>query len=262
MLIENCALVTVIENNTDNRNSKILGERRYFDESVKCYESWRKFYPNINIYAICPTKATLNKKEQKILEKMDVKYIEEYMSETEDFEYGFFNVPLALSWAENNLKDKIFIHTDLDMILLRELPVSLFAPVFEKKIICGKYDENAREDQRVDYDTGFTIHLRNTYFYKQFWEITKNILGNKIPKPDNILNYDIEEYAMELIDKITSFEIHPILKYQVGEGYPSIDTFSDKDLEGLYFWHEHIINKEKDYLIKEKIKTYKRLRKI
>jgi len=261
-IIKDVALVTVIENNNDNKNSKTLGtQRKYFDESLRCFESWRKFYPKIKIYAICPTKATLSKKEINQLQDLDVIYLEKYFPETEDFKYGFFNVPLVMSWAEDNLKEKIFIHTDLDMILLRKLNDSLFKPVLEKKIICGKYDENARKSQRVDFDTGFTIHLKGLKFYQYFWKKVKNILENK-DLPPNILEYDTEEYAMEQIAKEGVFSICPIEKYQLGEGYPSIDTFNDDEVKNVYFWHEHLVNDKKEELIKEKIKYSKRLRNI
>jgi hypothetical protein len=237
-------------------------ERKYFDESIKCYESWKRYHPEVKIYAVCPTKATLNKKEQKILKQMDVEYIEEYFPETETFENGFINVALVISWLENKIKEKIIIHTDLDMVLLKELPNKIFNPIFDEKIICGKYDENSRKCQRVDYDTGFTIHLRNTKFYNAYWNKIKEILDGKIKLPDGVLYYDIEEYAMQIMAEEGKYNIEPILKYQLGEGYPSIDLLTDNELKDIYFWHEHILNEEKDELIRERIKYFKRLRNL
>jgi hypothetical protein len=263
MLLKNCALLTIIENNTDNKNSKMLNtERKYFDEAIKCFESWQKFHPEVKIYAVCPTNATLSKKEQKVLEKLNVEYIEKYFPETETFENGFINVALVIQDLEDKIKEKIIIHTDLDMVLLKSLPNKIFAPIFDEEIICGKYDENARKCQRVDYDTGFTIHLRNTRFYKVYWNKIKEILDNKIKLPEGVLYYDIEEYAMQLIAQEGKYKITPIQKYQLGEGYPSIDTFSDEELKDVYFWHEHIVGEKKEELIKERIKYFRRIQKV
>ena len=262
MLLD-CALVTTIENNTDNKNAKFLNtERRYFDESIRCFKSWKKHHPEVKIYTICPTKATLNKEEQKMLKDIGVEYIEKYFPETEDFENGFINVAVSTQWLEQQIKEKIIIHTDLDMELLKPLDSEIFEPIYNNKIICGKYDENARKCQRVDYDTGFTIHNTNTRFYGYYWKKIKEILDGNIKLPEGVLYYDIEEYAMQLIAEEEKYQIHPILKYQLGEGYPSIDTFSDEELKNVYFWHEHLVNDKKTDLIKEKIKYFKRLKKL
>lgn len=248
------ALVTVIENNTDNKNG-----HKYFDEAIKCYKSWRKHHPDIKIYAICVSDATLSKKEQTLLKKLNVQYIEKYFPETEDFEYGFYNVPLALKYFETlETNEKIIIHTDLDMYLEKPINTNIFSPIFENKIIIGKYDENARKDQRVDYDTGFTIHLKNTKFYHIFWSIVKQLIDKEIPLPKSVKTYDLEEYAITLVENNNLFNISPIMKYQVGEGYPSIDTFSDEEVENIYFWHEHLESDTLEENLKEKIKYYKR----
>jgi hypothetical protein len=254
------ALVTTIENNTDNKNSKILNiQREYFNEALKCFESWREFYPDIPIYALCITKATLNEEEQQQLKNLNVQYIEKYFPESENFVNGFMNVPKSISWFENVIEEDIIIHTDLDMILLKKLPESLFI-LEENEIKCGKYDVIARESQRVDFDTGFTIHNKSSKFYGYFWNKIQDVVNGKIKLPDGVLYYDIEEYIMQLIAEEGKYKVTPILKYQLGEGYPSVDTFSDKELENVYFWHEHLINDKKIDLIREKIKFRKRLK--
>jgi hypothetical protein len=67
---------------------------------------------------------------------------------------------------------------------------------------------------------------------------------------------------MQIIAEEGKFNISSIQKYQLGEGYPSIDTFSDEELKNVYFWHEHLVNKEKENLIKERIKYFKRMKSI
>jgi len=257
------ALVTTIENNIENKNSKFLNkERLYFDEALECFKSWNKYMPEVKKYAICPTKATLNSDEIKILEDLNVTYIEKYFSETESFKNGFINVALSTAYLEDILIEDIFIHTDLDMILLRRLPESLISGLENFDVMCGKYDENARKDQRVDFDTGFTISLRQSKFYNYYWDIIRQFLNGIRELPEGVLYYDIEEYAMEKIseDPKSPYNIISILKYQVGEGYPSVDTFLDSEVKDIYFWHEHKINDKKEELVKEKIKLFKRIR--
>ncbi len=255
------ALVTTIENNIDNKNSKFLGiERKYFDEALKCFESWEKFHPEIKKYTICPTKATLNESEIEQLKEINVTYIEKYFPESEEYENGFINVDLSTAYLEEILEEDIFIHTDLDMTLLKKLPDSLFKGLDMGKIKCGMYDAESRKSQRVDYDTGFTISLRKSRFYDFYWKVVKQILEGIIKLPEGVTYYDIEEYAMGLIESDTYWNIIPLLKYQVGEGYPSVDFFTDLELEGIYFWHEHLVNDKKENLIKEKIKLFKRVK--
>jgi len=267
------ALVTVIENNTDNINSNnghFEQQRLYFDEALLCFKSWRKNGGNlsgIKIYAICPSKNTLSASEQLQLKELNVEYIEEYMPETETFQFGFYNVPLAMAWAEKNLKEDLFIHTDLDMTLIKPLDDTVFNAALSGKIICGQYDEIAVKDQRksdeswgLPFDTGFMINLRKLNFYEEYNNQMMELLNT-----DNDINpYDIEEYIIDRMynTDFDKFTISPIQKYQIGEGYPNISEFSDEDLKSVYFWHEHILNKEKDSIIKQRVTYSKRMRAI
>ena len=258
------ALITTIENNIDNKNSKFLGtERRYFDEALKCFASWNKHMPEVKKYTICPTNATLNNDEIKQLEDLGVTYIERYFSETETFENGFINVALSTAYLEDILEEDIIVHTDLDMTLLKSIPESFFN-INQQSAKCGKYDEESKKCQRVDFDTGFTISLRENRFYKFYWSIIKKLINKEIELPEGVLYYDIEEYAMELISKNYKdfWKIIPMLKYQIGEGYPSIDFFDDTEIRNIYFWHEHLVNNKKEELVKEKIKYLKKTRTI
>lgn len=258
------ALVTTIENNTDNKNSKFLGvERKYFDEALKCFESWNKHMPEVKKYTICPTNATLCKDEIKQLEDLNVTYIEKYFPETETFENGFINVALSTAYLENALNEDIIIHTDLDMTLLRPIPKRLL-DIHLYELRCGKYDEESKKCQRVDFDTGFTISWREDRFYNFYWKIIKQLIRGDIKLPEGVLYYDIEEYAMELIDKEyrNFWEVIPVFKYQIGEGYPSIDYFNDDEIKNIYFWHEHLVNDKKEELVKERIKYMKRIKNV
>jgi len=270
-----CALVTVIENSTENINSnngKFNQQRMYFEEATLCYKSWREnggWAKDIPIYAICVTKATLSKDEQKELSKLNITYIEEFMPATETFEYGFFNVPIAMRWAEQNLPEDIFIHTDLDMTLIKPLPEIFLEMARDGFVVCGQYDENAIKDQRntpeswdAPFDTGFMITKRVSGFYKAYSEQMLEIIENGYEGN----TYDIEEY---IIDRMynesqwlpkTVMGIAGIKKYQIGEGYPSVDEFTDDEIPGILFWHEHIIYDKYYEKVKEKLKYSKRVR--
>ena len=74
--------------------------------------------------------------------------------------------------------------------------------------------------------------------------------------------YFLEEYVIDKAYNEKQFPIDPIKRYQVGEGYASVKTFTDDELKSVYFWHEHILY-EKDYYdkIRERLEFTKRVGK-
>ena len=267
--MKSIALVTVIENNEDNINNSLGTQRLYEDEAILCFENYRKNggdLKDIPIYAICVTKATISEKYKDKLKNLDVTYIEEYHPVSETFEIGFFNVPIAMAWAEKNLKEEILWHIDLDMNLIKPLPIELFN-IKDKDVICGQYDEESMKSQRdsiwssIPFDTGFTISNRSSGFYQEYASqmlslLVDNTYAGRI--------YDLEEFLIDRMYNDPAFNkgynIIPINKYQIGEGYPSVSTFTDTELSTVYFWHEHIIHDKYYDKIREKIQFSKRIR--
>jgi len=274
------ALITMIESNENSLNEQrgfvFENKRLYEDEAVQCFEAWRQnggWLKDIPIYVYCPTRNVVSEKTKDEFKKLNVTYIEKYHAETEHFFSGFCNVPFCGMIFEEILTEDILIHIDLDMKLIKPLPEDLVNSVKEKKfIICGQYDDESAKNQRKigddwdnPLDTGFLISHRETGFYKYFHEslteITKT-LGDERWKekcPDVPL-YFLEEYVIDKAYNELGYPVRPIQKYQVGEGYAKLESYTDEELQKVYFWHEHILH-GKDYdKIRAKIEFFKRTR--
>jgi hypothetical protein len=276
------ALITMIENDDHNINNmnnegQYPKPRRYESESIICFENWRKnggWLKDIPIYAYCPSKNTISKETQDKLKDLNVTYIENYIKETDDYFCGYWNVPLAGYILEETLEEDIFIHIDLDMNLIKPLPRDLVDSVGSNDfVICGQYDDysagsqrNAPSEWANPFDTGFVISHRDSGFYKAFYEALKDLTENG---GDDIWNeymsdrhlHDLEEYVIDLHFNTNMYPvIRPIQRYQIGEFYTPIDEFKDSEIEGIYFWHEHLIAAE-EYIktrTREKIEYFKR----
>jgi len=271
--IEETILMYVVENNEDNLNNQqgvYSNQRLYADEIILSVKAWREnggIYKDIPIYAICPTNNTLKPEDAQKLKEMDVIYMEEYMKETENFFCGYWSVPLVGKWCEENLNFKTMIHIDCDMSLIKPLPSPI---VNYNKPICGVYDTVSVKDQRPlpegwkTFDTGFTISKKDSGFYTLFHNELERLTENPGPiwaeychdRPQQ----DIEEFAMDYIYANNLIEMEYIEKYQIGEGYASVDTLDNEELNNVYFWHEHILHEPYYDRIKEKVKYSKRMR--
>lgn len=276
----NIALITMIESNTNNLNEdrgiKFVEKRLYEDEAILCFQNWREragWLKDIPIYVYCPTMNRVSEETKKKFEELKVNYIENYLVETESFFTGFFNVPLCGMKFEEMLSEDIFIHIDLDMNLIKPLPQELVLQVASKEfVLVGQYDNESAKYQRkigVDWDnpmdTGFIISHRESGFYKFFYHQLMDLAATKGDARwkencgDSPL-YFLEEYVIDRAYNEKEFPIKPIQKYQIGEGYAKVATFSDEELRKVYFWHEHILY-EKGYYdkIREKLEYRKRM---
>lgn len=277
------ALITMIESNESNLNEQngitFCEKRLYEDEAVLCFENWRKnggWLKDISIYVFCPTKNIITEKTKKKFLELNVNYIEKYLPETEELDSGFWIVPLCGMKLEEELTEDIFIHIDLDMNLIKPLPQDLVDGVaLNEATLVGQYDDESAKEQRkigTDWDnpldTGFIISRRESRFYKFFYENLMKLAKTKGDQrwKDNCADqpmYFLEEYVIDKAYNEKQFPIDPIKRYQVGEGYASVKTFSDDELKSVYFWHEHILY-EKDYYdkIRERLEFTKRIGKI
>ena len=254
---DDIALVVPVERSFDNTNWQKKTSpyaRMYEDEAVKCFSSWRKnggWLKDISIYAVCITKNTLPKCTQNKLLDLGVKYIEDFDCRSEDFSSGFLTLPYTNRWAEQNclVKERILLRADLDMYLLKPLPKDIF-DVAQDKIVVGQYDEDSAKDQRtpfygtMPFDTGLMIYNKASKFGSLWCNICESsdvLQSDEWKKIKAVLgDYYLEEFAVDYIYHNKLAEIFPVQKYQFGEGYASIDTFSDEQLNNLWFLHEHI----------------------
>gem|GEM_PF-1137795 len=279
--MQKIALITMIESNDLNLNEQrgiTFSEKRlYEDEAILCFENWRKnggWLKDIPIYAYCPTKNRVSEKTIHALKSLNVTYIEKYHEETESFFTGFLNVPFCGMKFEEILSEDILIHTDLDMNLIKPLPEELVLSVSDGSCVrVGQYDDQTAKGQRKlgsnwenPLDTGFIISLRTSHFYRYFYHELMELIKNKGDDRWKAYCHDqplyfLEEYVIDKAYNEKIFPIKPVQKYQIGEGYAKVSTFSDAELEKVYFWHEHILY-EKGYYdkVREKLEFTKRLR--
>lgn len=271
------ALITAVEADNINLNSKIgiktAHPRLLESESILCFESWRKnadWLKDISIYAYCPTHNKISGQTKKKYENLKVTYIEKYHKETESFTSGFLNIPFVGMLLEERLKEDILIKLDLDMTLIKPLPKSLFSNV---NVICGQYDDYCSKQQRFlgegrenPFDTSFIISRRTSGFYKTFFEAVKK----ELKSPDHLWlaikkvsgDYFLEEYIIDKMYAQKNISIKPIQKYQIGEWYTPVSELTDKELESVYFWHEHILHDLLYKKTREKIEYFKRMQSI
>lgn len=262
MNINDIALIVSIESNLNNLNlmtNTIKQHRFYEDEAIKCFKCWRKnggWLKNIQIYCVCPSKNTLNKNTQNELKKLNVEYIEYYDNNIFNYSSGFLTLPFIQQLFEKkvNINQNILIRIDLDMQLLKPLPIEWFYNVYLGQTCIGQYDIYSIKDQRriyknfLPFDTGLMITDKRNMFgslwYKlcfsdyilntNEWQAVKKQFGN----------YYLEEFVVDYIYANNLSRIVPIQRYQYGEGYGSLNTFSDIEFKSLYFLHEHLyINK-------------------
>jgi hypothetical protein len=276
----NIALITTIEGDLRDINTLKQGYYRcYEQEALQCFSEWRKnggWLKDIPIYTICLTKNTISEDTKNKFKSLGVNYIEEYHSETERYQNGYWNIPLSGKYFEENLKEDIFIKTDLDMYLIKPLKKQLF-DLKPGYTTVGRYDEMSAKHNTnkltfpnrygQPWDTGFIITERKTNFFTKFYEKLKQltleyetgIFENKynlhIKEHDNDVGVDygaIEEFAISVMNTDDKVKLKEINKYNLGEFYAPIDIYSDEEVDNIYFFHEHIPYTEPEY---NKIKT-------
>lgn len=272
------ALVAAIEGNVRNLNNQkniVSIERRFEDEAILCFKSWREnagWLKDIPIYVLCPTHNTISEDTKNKLKQLNVEYIEEYHPITETFTSGFLNIPYVGMLFEQRLDVDVIIKIDLDMNIIQPLPEHL---VHDPKVVIGQYDDYCTKMQRDleagwcnPFDTGFMISRKESNFYSLWWARVNQILNEGYNDPNWLKvreqtgEYYLEEYVVDAIYHEAPNLIHPVQKYQVGEWYTPVKEFTDEELKSVYFWHEHIIHDPKYDKIREKVHFFNRMKNI
>jgi len=276
----NIALITTIEGNRRDINTLKQGYiREYETEAIQCFKEWRKnggWLKDIPIYCIGLTSQTISEDTQKELEVLGVTYIEEYHAETENYQNGYWNIPLSGKWFEENLTEDILIKIDLDMYLIKPLPEDIVY-INEGTTTVGRYDELSAkhntnkltfpEKYGQPWDTGLVITHKDTLFFSRFYNKLKQITreyeegtfeslyGLHIKEHDEDQGVDygvIEEFAVSIMYTDEGALLNPLFKYNIGEFYAPTSIYTDDEVLQIYFFHEHIPFQEPEY---DKIKT-------
>ena len=259
------AFITPLESNKRAVDSFGNEHLRFFeDEAIRCIQSWRKnggWLKDIKIYALNATGAKIQQTTFDALNKLDVVCINDYHHSTSYFGSSFLNEPFCGYYFEilKPCHEKILIKTDLDMQLLKPIPKKLIEIAVDKVVI-GQYDEESSKDQRgvqfsnskhqLPFDTNFIIANRDLGFYRRYFEACQSKELVDLPQWKELQkqcgSYYIEEFAIDWLAS-TGFGnwLHPVTHYQYGEGYASLDTFTDEEFQRILFLHEHIYKSNK-----------------
>jgi hypothetical protein len=254
------ALLLVIENSKTNlgagehwRNEEYTrpGGEPLEEEAIRCVKSWRKYYSkDVNIYCICPSNRVPQRRTIDQLKEYDVTYIERYFSETENFTCGYWNVPLACAWLEGIVNEDILIHTDLDMKLIKPIPINelLNYGFFVIARVGALPDEDMKDihiypDLLYHHESNFIISKREDYFYNS-WLEELNKLEKIYTDPTWERYAELEEFAVDNLHRKNGIE--SIQYYQVGPRYRAKDIPDDK-LDQIYFIHRHPYESNEEY---------------
>ena len=213
--------------------------REYYQECIRCIKSWR-----INggwlkdIFIIIDYIGESLTQEQKD-ELISLNKVSIFSPEDNKKDNGFFDVHYSGKRIRDlNLDDVITIHIDLDMILLREIPVNFFSPLIEKDLIIGGYNIEDYEYQRKPifgdriFNTNLVITKSKEYSSFNFYE---EMIKEYISYPDKT-DYYIDETLVEKVLLNQEFNYLEQTYYEMGEGYVNnLDALPD-----IYFWEEHI----------------------
>ena len=215
--------------------------REYYLECIRCIKSWR-----INggwlkdIFVIIDYIGESLTQDQKD-ELISLNKVSIFSSGENEKDNGFFDVHYSGKRIRDlNLDGVITIHIDLDMILLREIPVNFFSPLIEKDLIIGGYNIEDYEYQRKPlfgnriFNTNLIITKSKEYSFLDFYK--EMIKGYKKIQSENELNYYSEETLVEKVLLNQEFNYLEQTYYEMGEGYVNnLDALPD-----IYFWEEHI----------------------
>jgi len=167
---------------------------------------------------------------------------------------------------EEQLTEDVLIKIDLDMNIIKPLPNKWLT---SDPIIIGQYDDYCTKHQREGiaeenpFDTGFIISKRDSGFYKHFFDMCMKYMLSDDPDWLRVKaqtgDYYLEEWVVDRMYAMKSFDIKPVQKYQIGEWYTPVQELSDTELDDVYFWHEHLEYDPEYNRMQEKIDFARRL---
>ena len=213
--------------------------REYYQECIRCIKSWR-----INggwlkdIFIIIDYIGESLTQDQKD-ELISLNKVSIFSPEENEKDNSFFDVHYSGKRIRDlNLDGVITIHIDLDMILLREIPVNFFSPLLKKDLIIGGYNIEDYALQRKPifgdriFNTNLIITKNKEYSSFDFYE---EMIKEYTSYPDKT-DYYIDETLVEKILLNKEYNYSEQTNYEMGEGYANnLDT-----LPNIYFWEEHI----------------------
>jgi len=250
------ALATVIESSNDNLGPGAAWKEwddtnpdcePLEEEAIRCFTAWRKrggWLADADIYCVCPSHRLPSSETVRELEGLGVTYIEKFFSETDGFDCGYMNVPLACAWLEDQVDADFLVHVDLDMVLMQPLPQHLFNVSVTVGALC---DEEMKPWQLVEVDNNFEscfiIASRESGFFGRWWYEART-LPRFWSIPEKI-SAETEEYAIDAM-LAKGMSIHPLFHYQVGFRYNPANI-PDENIPGVLFHHNHMYESKDNF---------------
>lgn len=200
----------------------------YCAECERCVKEWRKnagWLKDIDIKIYSDIEIT------ELPDGVEWKYFDfQRPQRAVHFKYDFDSVHLAGMQAHRDYPETTFIHIDLDMCALRELPKDLF----NHETVMGVYGflDNPRPKifGELLAESDFIITAPSSKFYEEFTSCASLALSaGHICSCD----YWAEEYVCDYLLNRRGY--YAFKDYEYGQGFES----KPKD---PYFWHCHILN--------------------
>jgi hypothetical protein len=213
--------------------------REYYQECIRCIKSWRingGWLKDIFVIIDYIGESLTQKQKDELISLNKVSI---FSPEENEKDNSFFDVHYSGKRIRDlNLDGVITIHIDLDMILLREIPINFFSPLIEKDLIIGGYNIEDYEYQRKPlfgnriFNTNLVITKSKEYSFFDFYE---EMIKEYSSYPDKT-DYYIDETLVEKVLLNQEFNYLEQTYYEMGEGYTNnLDALPD-----IYFWEEHI----------------------
>lgn len=234
-------LVLIVENNSNcgefNKPEPLI------EELCSCVVAWRKFFPEIPIFCICPSDKGL---QDEIVKRLDVEYY--CLNKKNDHQCGYYNIPLGLAWAEKNLSIEYMIHIDLDMQTLRPF---VLPEVDDPVIYIGRLNDIEKkpfhlfEDVEFTFESNFICCRSDQGFFSE-WQSRTEVIFQMMGSQNHEYYPEAEEFAIDHIYKDSErFKIVALTDYQVGSRYPLANI---KDPMNVKFHHNHLYESKEEYI--------------
>ena len=239
-----------------NQNDSTI-KRDFEKESISCVTYWRQrggFLADIPIHVLSLSPNDIGLETLTAYDELNVTYehLPEIGQSIGEDDLGFMKVHYSGRHFEQTLSDKFdyFIHIDLDMELLREIPSSYYQAL-TGEVSLGSYTaedavEASREvfyfrgEEPVRCNTDFIISKSNSNFYHKYVYLFENFSSEDrslLTADGHAKNfYYLEEFVGDKL-VVENDDYSLLTNYQMGEGY---DFYSKiEDVSTIFFWHMH-----------------------
>jgi len=221
----------------------------YEEEAICCFKALNK-HLNDNIEIICfnPKINDIAEDTLTTFEELDVTYMHKHLPEADEHDCGWYNIPLVGKWLEEKCcgEDDILLHIDLDMIMVKPLPIDLLTPdkdcmaIVNGNTIETRPWDHCYNDVFIDVPNFVTCYISSrasskfySIWYSRLKQISKDFDKKKYWKEYCFL----EEHSVDL------------LKYKDRHNIKCVDGFILEDdnkevtlIDEIVFVHAHLYN--------------------